>query len=386
MGQFMKLCFICFDYPPGPHGGIGVFTQTLSRALVQNGHEVRVIGVYPRSYPAADRENDRGVQIWRLRQSDTRFGWIFARYRLFRHVAIWARNREIDLLEGPDFGGVFAGWLPLPIPVIVRTHGCATFNAHMMNVPPNPRTRYLERLTYKRADSWIAISRYTGVMTKKILRLPTDPGAIIYNAVDCRDEPPPFQFRTKNKVVFTGSLVERKGVLSLLRAWPLIVENFPEAELHLYGKDSFTYDRVSMRERLWGMLPGEIKSTVHFHGHVDHEKILAALSTARVAVFPSFAEGFALAPIEAMSTGCPTIFTQVGTGPELITHRETGLLVNPAAPTSIAGAVLEVLINDHLAQRYSLAGFQAVKDTFNLKRAVSLNEIFYLDTVRGFRT
>jgi hypothetical protein len=47
----LELCFICSEYPPGPHGGIGTMTQVLARALVARGHGVRVIGVYQRDYP-----------------------------------------------------------------------------------------------------------------------------------------------------------------------------------------------------------------------------------------------------------------------------------------------------------------------------------------------
>ena len=43
----MKACFVCSEYPPSLHGGIGTYTRVLGRALRHRGHEVRVIGVYP---------------------------------------------------------------------------------------------------------------------------------------------------------------------------------------------------------------------------------------------------------------------------------------------------------------------------------------------------
>ncbi len=58
----MKICFICGEYPPGPHGGIGTFVQVLARALVAAGHEVRVLGAYGTAYHAANEEVDQGVQ------------------------------------------------------------------------------------------------------------------------------------------------------------------------------------------------------------------------------------------------------------------------------------------------------------------------------------
>ncbi len=44
----MHVAFICNEYPPGVHGGIGAVTRTYARALVEAGHRVTVIGVYAR--------------------------------------------------------------------------------------------------------------------------------------------------------------------------------------------------------------------------------------------------------------------------------------------------------------------------------------------------
>src|SRR5215467_6645136 len=36
----MKICYLCNEYPPAPHGGIGSVTQVLGRALADAGHQV----------------------------------------------------------------------------------------------------------------------------------------------------------------------------------------------------------------------------------------------------------------------------------------------------------------------------------------------------------
>src|SRR5947207_1564060 len=125
----MKIGFVCCEYPPGPHGGIGTMTQIIGRALAERGHEVRIAGIYPRNYPAPDFEVDRGVQVWRLRGSHHRLGWIPARHRLFQRIAAWAKEGSIDVVEVPDYEGWAAGWRPLPVPVVARLHGSATYFA-----------------------------------------------------------------------------------------------------------------------------------------------------------------------------------------------------------------------------------------------------------------
>ena len=85
--------------------------------------------------------------------------------------------------------------------------------------------------------------------------------------------------------------------------------------------------RAALEQRLDGFAP-----SVRFHGAVPHPVVLSALASARVAVFPSFAEAFGLAPLEAMAHACPTIFSRRGSGPELICDGRDGLLVDPSNP------------------------------------------------------
>src|SRR5438105_11210943 len=125
----MKLCFVCNEYPPGPHGGIGTMTQVMARMLAGSGHEVRVIGVYPRDYPAPDRERDAGVEVLRLREPRMKFGWLYSRRRLYRQVADWVLRDGVDLIEVPDYQGWAAGWRRLPAPVVARVHGTLAYFA-----------------------------------------------------------------------------------------------------------------------------------------------------------------------------------------------------------------------------------------------------------------
>ena len=92
----MRLCVLCSEYPPGPHGGIGTRYQLLGRRLVAAGHEVRMIGAYPREYPAPDRETDHGVEVWRIRERPGKFGWVPAWREMYRTVRGWLDSGEVE--------------------------------------------------------------------------------------------------------------------------------------------------------------------------------------------------------------------------------------------------------------------------------------------------
>jgi glycosyltransferase involved in cell wall biosynthesis len=185
-------------------------------------------------------------------------------------------------------------------------------------------------------------------------------------------------------VVFTGTLTPKKGVVSLIDAWPQIARECPTAELHLYGKDGKTADGEPMQAHLQSRLPGDVASRVTFHGHVSRPKVLEALRTARVAVFPSYSEAFGLAPVEAMSCGCPTIYSMCGPGREIGEDGRDLLLIDPANPADIARAVARVLSSDELAGTLSLNGWQRVQNAFLLERQVEQNVEFYTQCCNQF--
>jgi glycosyltransferase involved in cell wall biosynthesis len=130
----------------------------------------------------------------------------------------------------------------------------------------------------------------------------------------------------------------------------------------------------------------QLEATVRFHGHVSRAVLALALSTARAAVFPSFAEGFAWAPLEAMAHGCPTIYSRLGGGPELLIDGRDGLLVDPEQPEEIAAAVCRVLVDGELARRLGVAGRARVLSTFALEVLLPRNEAFYAQLIGSFRS
>ena len=71
----------------------------------------------------------------------------------------------------------------------------------------------------------------------------------------------------------------------------------------------------------------------------DIYDVLAAMD---VFVLPSLHEGIPMALLEAMALGKPVIATEVGGVPEIVTHRENGLLVAARDDHSLAEACLEM--------------------------------------------
>ena len=380
----LRICFVCNEYPPGPHGGIGTFTQITARALAGAGHEVRVVGVYSQNCPGPNRERDGDVAVFRMRKTAGRIGGLQTRYRLFRRIAAWARKGEIDLVELPDWQGWAACWPRLPVPIVVRANGSACYFAALANPTRKPPLISSEKASLRRADFWCAVSQYTADRTHKLFGLRSPCSAILYNVVESPNDTDTTT-RSKNQVVFTGTLVRKKGILSLIDAWPDVLQAYPQAELQIFGKDGKNEDELSMETHLRRRLDGLASRSVHFHGHVTRERIFQALRSARAAVFPSYAEAFALAPLEAMGRGCPTIYSCRCSGPELIEHNKNGLLVAPDNSEDIASAIIRLLGDDQLAAQFGESARKTVEERFTIETQLPQTEAFYSQCIELFR-
>jgi len=380
----VRIVFVCNEYPPGPHGGIGTLTRTLARGLAAAGHRVRAAGVYNAAYPAPDAEVDRGVEVLRLRESEGPGGWIRSRARLWREISRWARGGEADLIEAPDWEGWTAGWPELPVPVVVRLSGASSYFAAEMGRSPARTAFWLERSALKRADFLCAESRYVAEATRRVFGLGRSADAVLYNPVELAGlavSPTGggAVARSRKKIVFAGTLTAKKGVFSLMDAWALVRAEDPEALLDVYGKDTSQGGR-SVRASLEARKLGGVA----FRGQVPLEDLLGVFASARAAVLPSYAEGFSLTPLHAMEAGCPVVGSRRGSGPEAIEDGVTGLLADPDDPRGIADAILRLLADDALAGEIGGQGRDAVHSRFSLPAVLGANEEFYRRCLADF--
>jgi glycosyltransferase involved in cell wall biosynthesis len=84
---------------------------------------------------------------------------------------------------------------------------------------------------------------------------------------------------------------------------------------------------------------------VTFLGEVGRENVKDLLTSCELLVLSSWAEGMPLVALEAMASGKAVIGTDVGALSEIVVDSETGLLVPPGDPHSLADAILSLLWN-----------------------------------------
>ena len=131
------------------------------------------------------------------------------------------------------------------------------------------------------------------------------PNPVDFDPVHQRPAPP----EALDRWVFSGGLIERKGVVRLVRAFARVAGDRPSATLDLFGQGPLE-DELRGIARAAG-----IEERVHFRGNVTHAQMLEALAGYDVLVAPSHYETFHLVVPEAVAAGVPVVVTRSG-GPQ----------------------------------------------------------------------
>ncbi|MDP9171678.1 MAG: glycosyltransferase family 4 protein, partial [Acidobacteriota bacterium] len=128
-----------------------------------------------------------------------------------------------------------------------------------------------------------------------------------------------------------------KGHKELLRAWPLVQQRHPRAELGVVGGGDLEPELKALAATLG------IHETVKFHGRVPDEQKLKLIAESRCLLLPSRGEGFGLVYLEAMRQGRPCLVSTLDAGREVVRPPEAGLAVDPGDIPSIGAAAIRLL-------------------------------------------
>lgn len=372
----MHICFLCNEYPPVPHGGIGTMTQTLGRGLVRHGYQVTVIGLNHALYSTIDY--DCGVKIIRLpKSSGHTFRFASNGLRLKKALRSLHQEIPIDILDGPENGFAF---VPKDFPAVkvIRMHGGHHFFAATLGKKPRPLRSFIELRSFRQIDALCAVSRFVAETTRSLLHLGNVPIEILPNPVDTDFFYPIPGNEQDGLIVFVGTLVEKKGVKQLVLAMKEIVSAIPYARLMLIGRDHpDPGSKTSTAALLVNQLPSELKAHVIFKGAVPHSDLPYYLSQAQVCAFPSHMEAQGIVALEAMAMEKATVYTGLGPGPEIIEDGISGLLCTPYDPASIAEKIIDLLSSTELRNHLGKNARQRAINLFGIEHVVDANISFY---------
>lgn len=197
-----------------------------------------------------------------------------------------------------------------------------------------------------------------------------DPKLLLGNAKDDLGE----QGANEPYCLMLATYEPRKGHGYLLQAFKMVVKEFPNVRLRIYG-----YGKQHEMERVAREVGRQgLNGNVHLNGFAPNTASL--ISGARVLVVPSQAyESFGLTIIEAMALGVPVVATDVGGIPEVLADSHAGYVCSKDEPASFARAIIDILGNPALATELGRNG----RHTYEQRYSAQTMSLQYESLIKG---
>ena len=260
--------------------------------------------------------------------------------------------------------------------------------AHMAGVPCVCHVRDFERLNWLDRRLANAAARFIYI-SQAVQRshvaagAPCAKGRVVYNGLDLESFDAGLDVESSRSsmglasddlaVGLVGRLESWKGHDVFLRALAQVKDAVPRVRGIIVGdpvphEPHYRASLVAMQTEL------NLGDRVAFVGH--RSDVPAVMSAFDVLVLASTSpEPFGRVLIEAMAASKPVVATNAGAVPEIIEDGEQGLIVAPGDPVALAGAIIRLLLNQHLARAMGQKGRCRVQERFHVRQ--------YLDGVQA---
>lgn len=168
-------------------------------------------------------------------------------------------------------------------------------------------------------------------------------------------------------ILAVGSLIHCKGFHVLIKACSILKELGIPFKCKIVGDG---VDRSVLEKLIYELyMNWEIEIT----GALSMYELLLQYKKSTLLIVPSIpshsgSDGLPTVIIEAMATGLPVIGTDHAAIPDILINKETGLLVEPEEPESLALAIKEIITNKNLYCKVANKGREKVEREFDIRK------------------
>lgn len=343
----MKIALVS-PYDPGHPGGVFEHIGHLRSEFLAAGHDVTVLA--PRGRKGGLEVGDRSYGIGRTVPIPANGSMVRVTFdvTLYNAVKTLLRNEQFDVIHLHE---PLIPVLPYLVLLNSRAVNVATFHAFRSSSPWYTAFKPYMAFMMSRLDARMAVS-----VPARDFVFQYFPGQyeIVPNGIDVARfrhvEPFPWASDGTPRILFVGRYNEpRKGFKYLLRAMPLVHQQFPEARLVVVGggkpeRFEGTFERYGVRN-------------VEFVGRASPADLPRYYASCDLFCAPSTSgESFGIVLLEAMASGRPVVAGDIPGYRSVITPGHDGLLAPPKDANALALALVRVLADSPLRTRLAAAG------------------------------
>ena len=263
---------------------------------------------------------------------------------------------HVDVFFSPGYTAPLA----LSIPTVVAIHDLSFFaHPEWFHVREGLRRRWLTYQSAMRAHTVVTISEFSRREIVERLGLPPDrirvirPGTFVARAALDRTSP---------RVLFVGSIFNRRRVPDLIRAFAHVAQASARAHLDIVGDN-----RSFPREDLGALIhTAGLADRATWRSYVTDDELQTLYGEARAFAFLSEYEGLGLTPLEALAAGVPPVLLDTPIARE--SCQDAALYVQLGDVRGTARA-LELLLFDQATRSRLLAASPRVLASFDGRAA-----------------
>lgn len=317
----MKILFVLEHFYPYK-GGVEFLFHSLGKALIQKGHEVKVVTTwFDRTLPKND--NVDGIDIHRV-NCYNRFGFTLLSVASVRKWAKWA-----DAIHTSSYTAAvpaYLGNIGLNKKLFITFH--EFWGALWDRLP---YLKWHERKLYKRYEKWIAKIPYDKVIAvshatqKSLIHAGISPDKVqtIYNGIaydeieSAKKALSDSAANYKDKILFVGRLGVSKGLDLLLPALDIFLAHTDKNVILVIPQRPKGLNDIITREI------NEMKfvNRIELRHDISRRELYELMHGVAYTIVPSYSEGFGYVALEAQLLGSPVVASAEGSLPEVVLDR-----------------------------------------------------------------
>ncbi|WP_411740207.1 glycosyltransferase [Peribacillus sp. S4] len=179
------------------------------------------------------------------------------------------------------------------------------------------------------------------------------------------------------RVLSVGRLVDKKGFVTLIKAFKHIYSQYPNARLHIIGAGE---DEKRIKSTI---AEYNLKDVVILRGAMDSKQVSDELKKAHIFCLASQTanngdiEGIPNALKEAMASGLPVVSTRHAGIPELIEHQRTGYLAPEKNDMELAKGIQFFIENPDVWTDYTERARKVIEEKFDVNKQIIEQQRLY---------
>lgn len=179
-----------------------------------------------------------------------------------------------------------------------------------------------------------------------------------------------------------------RGYHIFMRALPNLLRERPNARVIIVGGDEVSYGARPPKGKTWkqifidevrGQMPDEDWARVHYIGRIPYDQFVAMLQVSRVHVYLTYPFVLSWSLFETMSVEGAIVASSTDPVKELITHDETGRLVDFFDGDALVREVSALLDDPDARARLGRAARAHVVENYDLRRICLPQQLQWVD-------